>query len=148
MFIAAIFVACNKDDDEPAVPNYIGTFEVSALRDDCTDPTLSGMVVREDQGVCLFVTDGQNCIDIRLELNADMTYSLTTTITEIRGSSSNTRAPSTDRGNYEVTNNQLTLNPQATDPTVMSIGNNGSTIDWVVATLNNGCERIYGFMKT
>ncbi len=143
-----LITSCNKDDDEPAVPNYVGSFEVTSLRDQCQDPALNGSVAKEEMGVCLFVTDGQNCIDLTLILNQDMTFALTTRITEIRGGIINSKAPLTDNGTYSVNGNQLTLNPQSLDPTEMTIVSNGTAIDWKVTTLSNGCDRIYGLVKT
>ncbi len=143
-----VLISCNKDDDEPAIPNYVGSFEVNSLRDECPDPSLNGSITKEEMGVCLFVTDGQNCIDLTLMLNQDETYSLTTQITEIRGGIINSKAPLTDTGIYEVNGNQLTLDPQSQDPTEMTIRSNGTSIDWIVTTLSNGCDRIYGLVKT
>lgn len=148
LLTVTFLISCNKDDDGPAIPTYVGSFEVTTLRDECPDPSLNGSVAKEEMGVCLFVTDGQNCIDLSIILNQDMTFSLTTRITEIRGGIINSKAPATDTGSYEVNGNQLILNPQSLDPTEMSIGGNGTTIDWKVTTLSNGCDRIYGLVKT
>ncbi len=145
--ILFLIIGCSKDD-EPAIPNYIGTFEANSLRDECQDPSLNASLDKEDLGVCLVVTDGQNCIDISITLNEDMTFVFTTRITEIRGGIMNSKAPATDTGTYEVTGNQLTLNPQSPVPTPMILVNDGTGIDWVVDMLSNGCDRIYGFSKT
>ena len=150
MFICALgcimFVSCDKDEDS-SPPNYIGIFEANTIRDECSDPSLNGSVGRDQFGVCLFIAEGQNCIDITLTLNENNTYQFTSQITEIRGGITNSMSPSTDNGSYEVNGRTLTLDPQSTNPTVMEISGDGNTIDWLVSSLSNGCDRFYGLMK-
>ena len=146
---SVLLFSCSKDEDnEPALPNYIGEFTVQTLRDECSDPNLNGSVAREQFGVCLFQADGsQNCIDITIILNEDMTYEFTSQITEIAGGFTNSRSPSRDMGIYEVNGVVLTLDPDRAMQTTMTLSSDGRSIDWLAATLDNDCDRIYGLER-
>ena len=140
--IIGLFTSCAKE-----VPEYVGNYTVSNLRDECTDPAKNVSVGRAEYGICLNVAGGRDCIELKVELKEDMTYVLTSQITELRsGGAVNTKELKSDDGPYTVSGVDVVLSPSASSPTKMKLINGNKGLDWFISE-NNGCRRLYGLVK-
>ena len=142
LVLLGFMISCAKE-----VPAYVGNYTVNNLRDECTDPSKNVSVGRTEYGICLNVAGGRDCIELKVELKEDLTYVLTTQITELRsGGVVNTKELISDDGPYTVTGDALVLSPSSSSPTNMKLINDNEGIDWFLSE-SNGCRRLYGLVK-
>lgn len=145
--LGIILVISCKKEDEPV--DYTGTYKAVRLRSECTETSKN--VSRNFDAVsgelCNTVTGGQDCFNLTLTLNADLTYTLQTRIREIRANGGLvTIKPATDKGNYTVSDQTLTLCTPGNSCITMKATTTSGELDWLVGTSNN-CNNIYTVRK-
>lgn len=125
-------------------PDFIGTYIVQSIQDECPDPSNNGSVNRDKDGVCLLVSGEQECIDMTLLIEDGGTYSLTTQLVSINGGIRFSQAPETSTGTYITEGNDLTLQGRND---VFELNDSETSLKWIVTTTSQGCDRSYTFNK-
>ncbi len=115
-------------------------------RDECPNSANNGSIDATSDGICINLSNGNECYRMTLNLNPDMTYSFTQITTTTTGGIMNSTNAS-ETGNYEITGNRVTTSDIGGLVTVYNLDNTGNHLDWLATTTDLGCDRIFRFSK-
>ena len=81
-YLSILLFSCSEDDDI----DFTGIYEFVAISDDCADPKDNSQNTRTEDGVCITSSSTEKCLDMIIDINADVAYTLTTKTVTTSGS--------------------------------------------------------------
>ena len=150
IIIAGFFIlSCGGDDDiEDINSDFIGSWVMTSIRDDCPDASNNVKVNAGQNGYYQNASNGgKECIMLQLDINQDGSIVLESQITLIAGSIVTPQSPTFSNGSYSTSENTIIATFSNGD-IIAFMGNSSKTmLDWTISTSPSGCYRKWGFVR-
>lgn len=150
ILIAGFFIlSCGgNDDNENTNSDFVGSWVMTSIRDDCPDASNNVKVNAGQNGYCQNAGNGgEECIMLQLEINQDGSIVLESQITLIAGSIVTPQSPTFSNGSYSTSENTIIATFSNGDVIAFKGNSSKTMLDWTISTTPAGCERKWGFVR-